>query len=215
MKISSKIYVCLILLSPVETLALRGLISDITVGPALSPNLPSYIISHYLPTYHLTLSQTDQHLVLVSAREVDKNGRVSLNPSPFTAAAACYVKPFGTRLGWPLSNWGLNSTFTHSFISRAGYMSGTGQTRHGEGPIFLSTHLSDDNGGFHSRVKNNITQSRFSLCYLKIQLRILRRQNSNCLISTIAHLLHKVPALLRLKNTNVDENKKNPNTNHD
>ena len=42
-------------------------------------------------------------------------------------------------------------------------MSGTGQTRHGEGPIFLSTHLSDDNGGFHSRVKNYITQSRFSL----------------------------------------------------
>ena len=162
-KISSKIYVCPILLSPVETLALHGLISDITVGPALSPNVPSYIISHYLPTYHLTLSQTDQHLVLVSAREVDKNGRVSLNPSPFTAAAACYVKPFGTRLGWPLSNWGLNSTFTHSFISRAGYMSGTGQTRHGEGPIFLSTHLSDDNGGFHSRVKNYITQSRFSL----------------------------------------------------
>ena len=133
---------------------------------ALSLTLPSD--RHYLPTYHLTLSQTDQHLVLVSAREVDKNGRVSLNPSPFTAAAACYVKPFGTRLGWPLSNWGLNSTFTHSFISRAGYMSGTGQTRHGEGPIFLSTHLSDDNGGFHSRVKNYITQSRFSLFSLKL-----------------------------------------------
>ena len=93
---------------------------------ALSLTLPSD--RHYLPTYHLTLSQTDQHLVLVSAREVDKNGRVSLNPSPFTAAAACYVKPFGTRLGWPLSNWGLNSTFpTLSYLrpaSRAGYMSG-------------------------------------------------------------------------------------------
>ena len=38
-------------------------------------------------------------------REVDKNGLVSLNPSPFTAAAgaaACYVKPFGEEAGWPL-----------------------------------------------------------------------------------------------------------------
>ena len=83
---------------------------------ALSLTLPSD--QHYLLTrsYHLTLSLTDQHPVPVSntsaEREVDKNGRVSLNPSPFTAAAwPCYVKPFGVREAWPLLKLGTKFNF--------------------------------------------------------------------------------------------------------
>ena len=93
---------------------------------ALSLTLPSDL--DYLPTYHLTLSRTDQHLVLVSEREVDKNGRAShLIHHHLQQQERVMLNHLGG--GWPLSNWGLNSTFTHSFISswspsRACYMSG-------------------------------------------------------------------------------------------
>ena len=177
---------------------------------ALSPTLPSD--QHYLLTrsYHLTLSLTDQHPVLVSntsaKREVDKNGLVSLNPSPFTAAAgagACYVKPFGEEAG--PSNWGLNSTFTHSFISLVSSWLHVWKSRHREGPIFLSTRLSDDNDGIHFRVKNYIIHSNvFLFFYSALQMKFLRSLYINCLISSqhfsiITHLFHKVPGLPRLK----------------
>ena len=139
---------------------------------ALSLTLPSD--QHYLLTrsYHLTLSLTDQHPVPVSntsaEREVDKNGLVSLNPSPFTAAAwPCYVKPFGVREAGLSSNWGLNSTFTHSFIYLVSVSSWlhVWKARHGEGPIFLSTRLSDDNDSRHTLQGQELhnTVLRFSL----------------------------------------------------
>ena len=72
-------------LLPVETSTLRGSISDITTSQVLSPQLklPSYIISDR--------STPTSGLKHVGKPGVDKNGRVSLNPSPFTAAAGCHV----------------------------------------------------------------------------------------------------------------------------
>ena len=114
------------------------------------------------------------------------------------------------HLGWGRlglsSNWGLNSTFTHSFIYLVSVSSWlhVWKARHGEGPIFLSTRLSDDNDGVHTiqGQELNNTQMFYYFLYAIIDIKILRRLH--CLISslcllTIAHLFHNAPALLCLK----------------
>ena len=159
----------------------------------LSLTLPSD--QHYLLTrsYHLTLSLTDQHPVPVSNTsaelEVDKNGRVSLNPSPFTAAAwPCYVKPFGVREAWPLLKLGTKFNFHPLFHIELVSVSSplhVWKARHGEGPIFLSTRLSDDNDGVHTiqGQELNNTQMFYYFLYAIINIKILRRLH--CLISSL------------------------------